>query len=161
MELQIKQEIDAPADRVWQILGQQFAAIGNWSTTVETSRALDANEVPAGLPIAPQAPVPGRATPNLLGELKEILTRYSDAEMSFTFEVDGLPPIIRYSQNSTRVQDLGPDRCLVTFDLQMVPKGIFKVMNPVLRRRLSTSQRGPAGLMRELKIYAETGKTAA
>jgi len=161
MELQIKQEINAPAGKVWQILGHQFAEIGDWSSTVETSRVLHDSEVPANFKVAPSAPIPGRATPNPLGELKEILTMYSDAEMSFTFEIDGLPPIIRHSQNTTRVQELGPDKCVVTFDLQMVTKGIFKVMNPVLWRRLSTSQRGPMGLMQELKIYAETGQTAA
>lgn len=158
MELRIKEVINAPAEKVWQLLGHQFAEIGNWSTAVATSRALDSSEVPSRFQVAPSAPVPGRATPNPLGELKEIVTMYSDADRTFAFEVDGLPPIIRHAQNTTKIIEQGPQKCEVTFDLQMEPKGIFRLMNPLLRRRFATSKRGPAGLMRDLKRYVEAAE---
>jgi hypothetical protein len=158
MELQIKEVINAPADKVWQVLGHQFADIGNWSTNVATSRALDSSEVPSRFKVAPSAPVPGRATPNPLGELKEILTMYSDNDKTFTFEVDGLPPIISHSQNTTKIIEQGSKECVVTFDLTMEPKGVFKLMDPILRRRFATSQRGPAGLMSDLKQFVESAE---
>ena len=161
MELQIKQEINAPADRVWDIVGRQFATVDKWSRAVATSRTLTMGEIPAGLQPAPAAPVPGRATPNPFGELKEVLTAYSDDARTFTFVATGLPPIIRQAQNTTRVQALGPGKSLVTFDVKMVPWGIFKVIDPLLRRRFATSARGPAGVMQDLKAYAESGQLPA
>jgi len=78
MELQIKEEINAPAEKVWEILAHQFAEIGEWAPNIETSRAIEVSEVPAGFKVAADAPVPGRVTPNPLGDVTEILTEYSE-----------------------------------------------------------------------------------
>ena len=63
MQLHLEQEIHAPADRVWEVLGRQFAHIERWSSTIERSRAIDPSEVPQGLTVDPAAPIPGGAKP--------------------------------------------------------------------------------------------------
>ncbi|MDX1379325.1 MAG: hypothetical protein R3307_10785, partial [Anaerolineales bacterium] len=77
MELQIKQEINAPANKVWSVLGHQFAEIAEWAPRIEWSRAMEMSEVPDNLKVANGAPVPGRVTPNPLGDIFEVLTMYS------------------------------------------------------------------------------------
>lgn len=158
MDIRFEQEINAPAEKVWEILGHQFAEIGSWSTSVESSRALDVSDVPAGYKVAASAPVPGRVTPNPLGELKEILTMYSESKKEFTFQADGLPSIFGEVINTTRVVAMGEGRSLVTFDIQMGLKGIFKLMEPILKRRFKSSNRGPGALIKDLKRYVEMGE---
>ncbi|MCP4608973.1 MAG: hypothetical protein GY845_09700 [Planctomycetes bacterium] len=41
MELQITQEINAPAEKVWEILAHQFAEISEWSPRIESSRVIE------------------------------------------------------------------------------------------------------------------------
>ena len=158
MDLHFEQEIKAPAEKVWEVLGKQFAEIGEWAPGVASSRVLDMSEIPSPVKVAASAPVPGRATGNPFGETKEVLTRYSEEKMEFTFEGVGLPPIFSSAQNTTRVIKKGATKSLVIFDAQLVAKGFFKFLNPLLRRRLSRSKFGPGTLIKDLKRYVETGK---
>ena len=155
MELHLEQEINASAEKVWGVLAHQFAEISNWAPRIKSSRAIDKSEVPAEFKVAEGAPVPGRVTPNPLGEVTEVLTQYSEANKSFTFEVAGPAPLFSLTVNNTQVIAKGADRCLVTFDIQFMPKGIFKLFGPVLKRRFQTSPFGPAGVIKDLKQYVE------
>lgn len=158
MELKIRQEINAPADKVWDVLAHQFAEISEWSPRISSSRSIDFDEVPAGFKVAEEAPVPGRVTPNPLGELTEVLTQFSEAKRSFTFEVAGPAPLFSHTANSTKVVATGANQCLVTFDLQLTPKGIFNLFSPLLKRRFQTSKMGPAGMIMDLKAYIENSQ---
>lgn len=155
MNLRLEQEINAPADKVWKILAHQFANIGDWASTVHTSRVIDASEVPADFNVAPTAPIPGRATTNELGELREILTEYSEANKELTFRVAGLPRIMRSAVDVQKVIPKSPNKCLVTFEIEMKARGPFRLLSPVLKSRLTG---GLGDLLKELKLYAETGQ---
>jgi len=155
MELQINQEINASAEKVWEILAHQFAEIGEWAPNIAFSRVIEMSEVPAEFKVAKEAPVPGRVTPNPLGDVTEILTEYSEENKTFTFEAAGPAPIFSHGANTTRVVAQGTANCLVTFDLRLTPKGIFNLFAPLLKRRFKTSKFGPAGVIRDLKTYAE------
>lgn len=91
MDLHFEQEINAPAEKVWEVLAHQFGEIGAWAPGVKSSRVLDDSEIPADYQVAPSAPIPGRATTNPLGETKEVLIMYSDENKEFTFRGVGLP----------------------------------------------------------------------
>ena len=156
MKLRLEKEINASADKVWGVLAHQFAEIGEWAPHIEYSRIIEDSEVPTHFKVADSAPVPGRATPNPLGEVTEVLTMYSENDKAFTFEADGPRPIFNHTQNTTHVIDQGADKCLVTFDLELMPKGVFKLFKPVLERRFKTSVFGPAGVINDLKDYVET-----
>ena len=155
MELQVKEKIQAPAKEVWAVLAHRFAQIGEWAPHIESSRALKPEEVPEGFEVAPEAPVPGRVTPSPLGEQREVLTEYSEDAMTFTFRVPGPAPLFHHSQNRTTVTSLGGGSSLVTFDLTLQPRGVFKLLTPLLKRRFRTSKFGPAGMIRDLKAYLE------
>lgn len=155
MELQIKQEINASADKVWGVLGHRFAEIAEWAPRIEWSRVMVLSEVPNNLKVAKDAPVPGRVTPNPLGDILEVLTMYSNENKSFTFEANGPAPLFGHTQNTTKVVPLDANKCLVIFDLQLTPKGIFNLLTPLLKRRFQTSKFGPAGVIKDLKDYIE------
>jgi len=155
MEFQIQQEVNAPADKVWKVLAHQFAEISDGAPRIKSSRVIGKSEVPVEFKVAKDAPVPGRVTPNPLGELTEVLTKYSEANKTFTFEVAGPAPIFSHVANNTSVIEQGKDNCLVTFDIQMEPKGIFNLFSSILIRRLKTSKFGPAGMIKDLKQYVE------
>ena len=155
MELQLTQEIEASADKVWDVLGHRFAEVADWAPNIEWSRVLELNEMPHGFRVAKSAPIPGRVTPNPLGDIIEVLTMYSDENKSFTFEANGPSPLFSHTQNTTRVVALEAGKCLVTFDLRLTPKGIFNLFTPILKRRFQTSKFGPAGVIKDLKVFVE------
>ena len=155
MEIQFKQEINAPAEKVWSVLAHKFAEISEWAPNIASSRVIEMSEVPANFKVADDAPVPGRVTPNPLGDVTEVLTEYSEEKKSFTFEIAGPAPLFSHTANTTKVVEQGTDKSIVTFDLQLSPKGIFNLFSPLLKRRFQTSKFGPAGMIRDLKNYVE------
>ena len=155
MKIHLRAEIAAPADATWEVVGRRFAEIAEWSSAVETSRTIAVSEVPASFAVAPDAPVPGRGIPNPLGEVVEVLTQYSDDERTFTFEANGPAPIFSHTQNTTKVTSQGANSCLVTTDLVLSPRGVFKLIQPLLAKRFQTSGRGPAGVIKDLKQHME------
>ena len=155
MQLQLQKEINAPADKVWDILAHQFADIATWATSLDYSRPVQLSDLPANVSVHPEAPIAARATPNPLGELIEVLIDYSEEHKQFTFLALGLPPIIRNATNTTHVKATSTDSCVVTFDVNMEFKGFFRLLDSVLRRRILTSNGGPNSALRDLKVYAE------
>lgn len=137
MEIRIETAIDAPARRVWRALAHEFGAIDKWSTTVDSSRVLDASEVPDHLRVAPEAPVPGRETQTRAGRFQEVLTAYSDSEMDLTFTADGLPKVFKLVTDRQRVVPSAEDQCKVVFDVHVEASGPARLLSPVLSRRMS------------------------
>lgn len=153
MDVHIETQINAPADKVWDILGRRFAEIAQWASVVESSRAAESSEVPTDFEVDPSAPVPGRVTTTRLGTLTEILVKYSDDSREFIFKGANLPPIFSLAQNHSRIVEQGPDQSVVMFDITIEPRSIFKLFSPVLRRRFNATW---GGVQRDLKRYAES-----
>lgn len=153
MQIQLEQHINAPAEKAWQKLGPEFSEISAWANDVTLSRALSADEIPAGIKVANEAPVPGRYTESRVVKAREVLVEYSDSQMMFTFHAVGLPKFISRTSNTTRVVPTDNNSCTVTFDIQIDFKGIAKVFAPIMKKRLSSS--GPGKVIRELKELLE------
>ena len=158
MQVHIETEINAPAEKVWQILAHQFADMADWTTTLSESRVVDSSELPKGLKIAPTAPVPARETTSSFAKAIEVISDYSEEKMELTFHAANLPPILSEAANTQRVVSKGPNKRVLTFDMNIGLKGVFKIMTPILKRRFHTTMSKVQG---ELKVYAETGKVAA
>ena len=154
MKLHLEQPINASADKVWTVLAHQFEDIAAWSDTVNESRALDRSEIPADVKPAAHAPALGRETiagPGI--KLKEVITAYSEDNRELTFEGIGLPRIMRFAKDTQRVTATGANTCLLTFDVHVEPKGAFKVINPLLKRRMASTF---SKIQQELKHYTES-----
>ena len=158
MKLHLEQEINAPADAVWNIIGRQFAEIAHWSSIVETSRRVKATEIPYDIMPAEGAPVLGRVTKSKLVEATEILTAYSDDDRAFTFTATDLPKfMLSKTQNNTKVFYLEQHKSRITVDIEMDFTLLFSFLGPVMKRRMANSF---SQLLGELKEYAETNHVA-
>ena len=158
MQVHIETEINTPAKKVWEILAHQFGDMAIWTATLSESRTIAANEIPDGFKPAPTAPVPARETTSKVVKAKEIITKYSEDKMTLTFEAADLPPIMASAKNTQRVIPKGSNKCLVSFDIRVESRSIFKLMNPILKHRFGSTM---SGVQQELKVYAETGKPVA
>lgn len=152
MKVHIETEINAPAEKVWQILAHQFADMADWTPTLSESRVVDVSELPAGLKIAPNAPVPARETTSSFAKAIEVISNYSEENMELTFEAANLPPILSTAANTQRVIAKGANQSMITFDMNIGLKGVFKLLGPFLSRRF---QKTMGGVQRDLKVYAE------
>ena len=103
--------------------------------------------------IAPNAPVPARETTSSFAKAIEVISEYSEEKMELTFQAGNLPPILSTAANTQRVVPLGDNKCLITFDMNIGLKGVFKLINPILSRRF---QKTMGGVQQELKLYMET-----
>lgn len=155
MDVHIQTEINAPAGKVWEILAHHFADIAIWSSTVSASHAVEAADLPQNYRADPDAPVAGRSTTTPLATMIEVITRYSEANRELTFAAAGLPSLLAEARDTQRVIAQSPDRCIVTFDIHVESRGIFKLFNPIVQRRFKTMM---TVVQQDLKRYAETGQ---
>ena len=162
VKVQIKTKINAPADKVWEILGHQFANISEWTSVVVTSKALTANEIPEGsYQPAESASVPARQTTSInkgkSATLTEVVTAYSDEHRELTFYGVGLPSFIAYASDKQSVISTGENECEVVFNVEIRLKGIFKLFKGAAKKRFAANFKK---VQNDLKIYAETGKVS-
>ena len=158
MQVHIETEINAPADKVWQILAHQFADMADWTATLSESRVVELSELPAGTKFAKNAPVPARETTSSFAKAIEVIHDYSEEKRELTFDALNLPPILSTAANTQRVIAKGDNKSVITFDMNLGLNGIFKILSPILKRRFFKTM---SGVQRELKVYAETGQVAA
>lgn len=151
MELHIETEINAPADKVWDILAHQFGDIASWTSTLSESRIVNAAQYPEFI-AASTAPIPARETTSTFIKAVEIITEYSEEEMQLTFDAVGLPPFMSSARNRQQVIAKGPQRSVVSFDFSIGLKHMFNIMSPLLKSRFRKTM---SGVQQELKLYVE------
>jgi hypothetical protein len=127
--------IDAPAERVWQIIGPGFARIGDWATSVPASVPLPATAPAAIAPAATtpaaaaaSAPVTGRTCHTGVGRMptvNETLTSYDDSSRTLSYEATGMPGFITTASSTWVVTPTGEDSSRVTVT------GIFRTRGPL------------------------------
>ncbi len=138
MKLTVQKQIPVPADAAWHVLGTRFAEVANYFSQVDVSRPITLDEVPDGYAALEGAPVPGRYTESRVIKATEVLTAYSDAEMTFTFDAVDVPAaLLSVSRNTTRVVAVGPDMSQVTITVEMGLRHVFNLLAPVLRKRMT------------------------
>ena len=93
--------IDAPADRVWQVIAHQFDRIGDWATAIPASAARCRRAV-AGR----RAPVPGRVCHTgirMVPTVTETIVAYDEVARTLTYEAtDGMPSFVTGPATSGR-----------------------------------------------------------
>ncbi|MCH8905622.1 MAG: SRPBCC family protein [Candidatus Heimdallarchaeota archaeon] len=155
MKVHIETDINASADKVWKILAHDFVDVAHWSSIVKESRIISRGDLPADAVLADQAPVIGRATKTRAGEFYEYFTEFSDEKKEFTFEGANMPRMMISATNNSKIITKGDNSCVVSFDVTMQFKGIFKIFSPLIERRVSRSF---GRVQRDLKTFAEMDK---
>ena len=153
MEFTKNLNIDASADRVWEVVAHDFDRVGMWSSAVASSGPNIDAVVPDG------ATVGGRicATPGF-GDLQETFTEYSEENKQFTFVVSGMPSFITLAQNTVQVQSTGSETASVSMHVQMETNALGKVMGPMFAIKLKTTL---STFLDELKTYIENDEVSS
>jgi hypothetical protein len=123
--------IDAPADRVWEVIGPGFARIGEWASVIPASAPVPvpaATPGPgAGLNAAAAPPEPGRVCTTgsrMLPQVTELLVAYDPAGRTLTYEASGMPAFVTLARNTWTVIPDGESACLVTLDARFQARGV-------------------------------------
>ncbi len=149
MQLQKEVIINAPASKVWETLGINYASVGDWASIINESgeRNNSAGELT------------GRTCESSYGAVKEMITAFDEDAWLLSYKADGLPAMFKEGGNTWQVHALDANRSKVTMDLKMklapLP-GFF--MGWMIKGKMSkdTDQ-----LMLDLKQFVETGQPTA
>jgi DNA-binding beta-propeller fold protein YncE len=140
--------VNAPAEKVWEVLGSDFVNVGNWATLVTHS------EVNTEASVVNNSPVGGRLCNTSIGKISEEFTAYDDQDMSFSFK--GVITSIMFtsviSSNKVSAIDDNTSEVLATPHIDLTFLGIL--MSPLIRLQLS---KAVSGGLNDLKYYVENG----
>lgn len=147
------ESFEASADRLWQILAEEFTDIASWASSIDQSRAnADATNRIDGAPTGGRVcEIPG------FGETDERFVRFDVENKSFAYSVDAAknPSFVKDLQSAWSVEEIGPYQSRVTFAISANATGILgAVMGPMMKKKLAGSAET---IMGDLKVYAETG----
>ncbi len=148
--MQVKREltINASADKLWQIIGEDYNNVGDWTSEVPSSKPNP--DLPAG---------EGRVcSTSGFGDAKETITEYDERRraLSYVAEVEKMPFFVRQMGNSWRIEARDDNRSVVHMHLKGDLLPVFsQLMGPIMKRQLAKSA---DTILEELKYYAETDK---
>lgn len=150
MRVQVKDQItiNAPASKVWRVLAHEFDNIGQWSSGIAESKAIDDIPAPEG------ATCGGRVCSGVGGHVQENFTYYDEQAMRFGYKaIEGLPSFVEHAETNWSVRSLGPNHCVVEArgetDLSLIP-GLFLALIFKLQMNRTAVQ-----TLDELKYYVE------
>jgi hypothetical protein len=143
--------INAPATKVWRVLGHEFANIGQWVSAIPHSQAVTDIPAPDGAEVAGRVcatGVPGFAA------VQEHFTYYDEQAMRFAYQAtNGRPFFIKRAENHLAVRSLGSETSVVEsraeLELSLFP-GVL--LAPLLKLFIG---RVAAQFFEELKYYVE------
>lgn len=155
IKIYLEKDMDASAEEVWEILGNQFGNISQWASTVDKSVPVNREEVPKKYNPPSNAPALARKVNSGKKEGMEVLTYFSDDDYTLEFQtaVDGSGPLI-FSITSQKVRPIGKNKSKVIFEVKMYLKGALKLMKGKVKKSI---EKNLSSVLQELKAYAETG----
>lgn len=154
MQLNITKRVivNAPVETLWQILAVDFAAVGDWTSTIAVSHAT----TPTGGGIS-GAVVEGRvcSAPGF-GRINEVITRYDEQAKVFSYiaQAGGLLAVANGLRNTWSMRTVSDHATEVTTHIEADLPPYAAPLLPLLRwyvERISNR------VLDELQYYAETG----
>lgn len=151
--MQIKQQvtINTSADKVWEILGPQYAYVSEWISAVQMSQSSDRGTVPQN------APCSGRVCETDLGPFKETIIRYDERNRSLAYSAQGdkMPFFVKQLSNAWKVTPLTNNSAKVEMCAEISILPVFNlVMGPMMRLQMGGILKNA---VEELKYFAEEG----
>lgn len=143
--------MNAPAERVWDILGPNYTRAGDWASSVYVSGARE------GAPKVAGAPAAGRVCQTSLGPFTETIEAYDERRRHVAYSATGerMPGFVKRLVNAWTVRPAGSGsevEMVLTADIAF-PFNVL--MGPMMRVQFGKVLREAT---RELAHYAETGK---
>jgi len=142
-------EINAPAEKVWDVYGRDFANIGKWSTAVASSSA--------NTELAPvnNSPVGGRVCSTTFGHISEEFTAYDDQNMTFSFNGVFKSIMFKSVVNSSEIVSTGENSATVKVTSEVELSFLGSLMAPIIKMQLG---KAIDEILADLKYYVEEGK---
>lgn len=146
--------IDASAERLWEILVEEFTDVASWASGLDASGAnpnLPASE--GDDPTGRSCVVPG------LGATDERITVFDPAKRTFGYSVQAerIPSFVHGMENVWTLVPRGPERTEVRQVLQAEVRGIGNVVRPMMRLQFG---RLLGAIQEDLRAYAVTGQVS-
>ena len=132
MKLNTTHEINASADAVWDVMGERFADVGQWSDTVIKS-SLEGPLEEGSVRTCELKPTPAAS-----GFIQEKLTKFDRDNRSFAFDiVAGLPGFMRRVNSEWTIKSAGPNKSLAVNTLTIEVAWYMTPMLPILRSQFA------------------------
>jgi uncharacterized protein YndB with AHSA1/START domain len=153
MDLRSQITIEAPAERVWEAIGERFMRIAEWAAPITSSCPVGSSELRVGVTracsIAPFGPIKA-------GVVKERLTRFDRDGMTFEYEaLEGMPSFVVRAVNRWSVERLGGQRSIVRIHATLTLRGVVSWLSWPMKWQL---QAGGVRVAEELKYFVEHGR---
>lgn len=141
--------INAPAEKVWNIVGHNFAKIGNWDGSVSSS------VINNDFPKVNDSPYGGRVCETSFGTIKETFTAYDETGMTFSFQGDITSKLFSNVINTVTVIAVNENTSRIIASPNVDLTFLGKVISPLIKVGLGSAiNKG----LEDLKYYAENNK---
>ncbi|MBL4592604.1 MAG: SRPBCC family protein [Flavobacteriales bacterium] len=142
--------IDAPIEKVWEVLGPQFGNVQIWSSSVKHSEALNEESINGSKCTERSCSVAG------MGEIKEVLLSYSSEKHSLSYEAkEGFPKMVRYASNNWQLFDLGNGKTKLKMTVKIKTGGFMGwLMGGMMKKKI---KKMTSEAIEEFKYYVENG----
>ena len=147
--------VNAPAAKVWDILGPNYTRAGDWASSVYASAPR------VGVPDVAGAPAVGRTCQTSLGPFTESIIAYDDERRHVAYVATGerMPGFVKRLANAWTVEPTGPNTSRVTMEMTADIAQPFRTLMGWMMKRQFTKVLNEA--TDDLKVYAETGQPSA
>jgi hypothetical protein len=147
IEIQLSTEIDRSADECWKVFGNGYTDIYKWLSGVSSSEA-------EGEPFG-ESLVGSRRIKTPAISFSEKLIHFSNAERTFTYEVLGLPFVVRSARNEWRFTEQNGKATLNMHLKLQTATGFGWLLNGLLKKNMTKAM---GKLHQEFKYYMENGE---
>ncbi|MEO1011316.1 MAG: SRPBCC family protein [Bacteroidota bacterium] len=154
-DIQKEINIDAPAEKLWEMVGPGFVEVYQWSSNVDFAKGQG------------NSPFPGAVCDERFCELNvngfsnisEKLTSYNEEKMSLGYVVNkGMPAFIHKAANEWSVVPVGHHRSKLVMKATFELTGIMGLlMKGIMQRKMGKTLET---VLKDAKVYAETGQVS-
>ena len=147
IEIKLNTEIDKSAEECWKVFGGGYTDIYKWLSGVSSS---DAEGEPFG-----ESPVGSRKIVTPAVSFSEKLVHFSNAERAFTYEVLGLPFVVKSARNEWSFSEVD-GKATLNMHLQLqTATGFGWLLNGLLKKNMTKAM---GKLHSDFKYYMENGE---
>ncbi len=146
MKIQQTISVEAPAQKIWEVLWDQYDRACDWASTVNHSEKRKVSD----------SKYTGRSCHSTWGEISEIVDNVDEKNMTYTYHADGLPSMMRKAKNTWKVYPKSVNTSEVSIDLEIVlapvPKALMSWMIvPRMKKDIIQT-------LVDLRYFVETGQ---
>ena len=129
MKKQYSIEIEVSAEQAWQLVGEGFGDIAQWSSALEFSR-LEGELAAGGMRVCRNAASFGPFKPSEVREQLDVFTP-NDMMLSYT-AISGVPKMFKVAKNEWKVTKLDNTRCRIELSPELQLAGILNPLTPIV-----------------------------